>query len=124
VKGVEALVQQWRGHATLLRQYRQESQADWLEDRAAELEAALQAQDVELLTLTEAAELSGYSADHLGRLVRSGALKNHGRPNAPRVRRGDLPKKLLLGRHPDPDLLGASRRQVAKAITTSKSSRR
>jgi hypothetical protein len=47
------------------------------------------------LTLTEAARRSGYSADHLGRLVRAGTIANAGRPNAPRVRLGDLPRKAL-----------------------------
>jgi excisionase family DNA binding protein len=46
-----------------------------------------------LLTLTQAAHVSGYSADHLGRLVRIGELTNYGRPHAPRVRTGDLPRR-------------------------------
>jgi hypothetical protein len=46
-----------------------------------------------VLTLAEAAAASGYSADHLGRLVRAGRLVNIGRAGAPRVRRGDLPRK-------------------------------
>ena len=40
----------------------------------------------QLLTLTQAAAACGYSADHLGRLVREGALTNYGRLHAPRVR--------------------------------------
>ena len=36
---------------------------------------------------------SGYSEDHLGRLVRAGTLRNYGRKGAPRVRRGDLPRR-------------------------------
>lgn len=121
--GVEQLVQQWRHDATLLRQY-ENQQADWLEDRATELETALKQQDTDLLNLTEAARMSGYTAGHIGRLVRSGALQNFGHPHAPKVRRADLPKKLVLpGRQADPRLLGASREQVAKAITTSGSRR-
>jgi hypothetical protein len=115
----EALVQQWRNHASLLRMYHNIHEADSLEDRAAELEAAMRAQDDELVNLTEAARVSGYTADHVGRLVRGGVIQNLGRPNAPRVRRADLPRKLLPGRHADPDLLGASKTAVAKAITTS-----
>lgn len=123
VAGVD-LVQQWRDHASLFRRYRANQQAEWLEDRAAELEAALRAQDDELVNLTEAARISGYTADHVGRLVRGGVIQNLGRPNAPKVRRGDLPRKLPLpGTHADPKLVGASRRQVAQAITTSGSRR-
>ena len=44
----------------------------------------------ETMSLTEAAERTGYSADHIGRLVRRGRLPNAGRKNAPRVRLGDL----------------------------------
>lgn len=48
-----------------------------------------------VITLTEASRRCGYSAAHLGRLVRDGVIPNAGRPNAPRVRSGDLPKKPL-----------------------------
>ena len=47
----------------------------------------------ELLPLHRAAAESGYSVDHLGRLLRDGKLANAGRVNAPRIRRGDLPIK-------------------------------
>jgi hypothetical protein len=58
-----------------------------------ELEAALEAERSEVLTLAEASQLSGFSAEHLSRLVRDGRLANVGRKGAPRVRRGDLPLK-------------------------------
>lgn len=51
------------------------------------------ASDDELLSLTDAASRCGYSADHLGALVREGKLANHGRKNAPRVRLSELPRK-------------------------------
>ena len=60
---------------------------------ADELEAVLGRQGSELLTLQEAAEVSGYSSDHLGRLVRDGQIPNAGRPRAPRICRSDLPNK-------------------------------
>jgi hypothetical protein len=44
----------------------------------------------ELLSLTEAAERTGHTADHIGRLVREGKVPNAGRKNAPRVRVRDL----------------------------------
>jgi len=121
---IEAVLQRWRDDAARLRTYRNDRQAEFLEDRAAEVEAALAEAENELLSLVEAAEVSRYTPDSLGRLVRAGRLTNHGRPNAPKVRRGDLPRKpSLSGRPAGPKLLGASRRQVAQAITTSSSGR-
>jgi hypothetical protein len=99
--------------------------AKLVEEVLRDAEALFGSEENELLTLTEAAKISGYTADHLGRQVRNGTLKNYGRPHAPRVRRADLPRKpLLLDAAADTNLIGASRRQVAKAITTSESSRR
>jgi hypothetical protein len=46
-----------------------------------------------LLTLREAAALSGYSVEHLGRLIRQGALPNAGKHHAPRIRLADLPQR-------------------------------
>lgn len=43
------------------------------------------------LTLTDASALSGYSADHLSRLIREGKLANRGRKGKPLVRRSELP---------------------------------
>lgn len=43
------------------------------------------------LTLTAAANLSGYSTDHLSRLIREGSIPNAGRKGSPRIRRSDLP---------------------------------
>jgi hypothetical protein len=45
------------------------------------------------LTLTEASAEGGMSTRQLARLIRSGALENVGRKNAPRVRRRDIPRK-------------------------------
>lgn len=58
-----------------------------------ELDRLTDSAENERLSLTRAAAESGYSADHLGRLVREGKLANVGRPNAPKVRRADLPRK-------------------------------
>jgi len=60
----------------------------------ADLELATANHHETLLTLTQAARACGYSADHLGRLVRTGQLTNHGRRHAPRVRSGDLPRRI------------------------------
>lgn len=70
-----------------------ESVARAYELAAAEIQAALEEEQDERLTLREAAATSGYSVDHIGRLIRDGTLPNAGRSNAPRIRRGDLPIK-------------------------------
>jgi hypothetical protein len=48
------------------------------------------------VSLVEASRRSGYSADHLGKLIRSGRLQNHGRLHAPAVRLSECPKKTTL----------------------------
>ena len=75
---VEILSAAWRGHARTLRGYGDETPAVALESCAEQLEAALQERDAATLSLTEAARESGYSADHLGRLVRDGKIPNSG----------------------------------------------
>lgn len=50
-------------------------------------------EDGETLTLAEAADRSGYSVAHLGRLIRSGAVRNVGRKGSPRVLAGELPRR-------------------------------
>lgn len=59
----------------------------------ADLERAAAADTCEPLTYAKAAKLSGYSDDHIGRLVRDGKLKNVGRKGAPRVLASELPRK-------------------------------
>jgi hypothetical protein len=73
------------------------------------------------LTLREAARESGYSVDHLARLVREGTIPNAGRPRAPRISRKDLPRKAssLPGRHPPLQLAGASPEQIARSVVNS-----
>ncbi len=46
-----------------------------------------------LLTLTAAASASGFSPDHLSRLVQRGEVPNYGRKHAPRVRLSECPQK-------------------------------
>lgn len=59
----------------------------------ADVEALRRAEADETLSIAEAADVSGYSKDHVSRLIRSGEVPNAGKPNRPRVRRGDLPQK-------------------------------
>jgi hypothetical protein len=78
------------------------------------------AQD-ELLTLTEAARRSGYSREHLSRLVGLGTIPNAGRRNAPRIRAADLPRKPghLPDQRVDNDIVGASKAAVVRSIANS-----
>ena len=90
---VETLPGTWRRRAKALRRYGGETPAIALESCAAELKAALIDRDETTFSLTEAARESGYSTDHLGRLVRDGKIPNAGRPGAPRIARRHLPRK-------------------------------
>jgi hypothetical protein len=83
----------WREEAQILSDNGAESQALVKVRAATELEEALIDRDNELLTVIQAAKESGYSKDWLRKLVASGQIPNVGKPGAPRVRRGDLPRK-------------------------------
>lgn len=73
----------------------------------------------ELVGLTEAARLSGYSADYLGRLVRMGTLTNYGRKYAPLVERAALPcKPGYLPPAPSDRTIGHQKRWVASVVIT------
>ena len=81
----------WRELALQQRDLGAEPQARTLEWCANTLAGSLQDDDEELLNrVQEAADVSGFSADHLGRLVRTGRIRNRGRHGAPRIARGDL----------------------------------
>ena len=90
---VKALPGTWRRRAKALRRYGSEPPAVALERCAAELEDTIAERDETTFSLVEASRESGYSADHLGRLVRDGKIPNAGRPGAPRIARRDLPRK-------------------------------
>ena len=90
---VEGLPADWRRRAKSLRRYGGDTQATAIERCADDLEATLVERDETTYSLIEAACESGYSADHLGRLVRDGKIPNAGRPGAPRIARRDLPRK-------------------------------
>ena len=97
----DRLISQWRDEAETFRRRGVAVHATLLESCADELESALQRQHDELLNLTEAARASGYSREHLGRLLKEGRIPNAGQPSAPKIRRRDLPiksKSLLTNR--------------------------
>lgn len=83
----------WRERAQFLSDFGDANSARLWQTAAAELDEALRTLGEETLTLVEAAAVSGYTADHLGSLVRKGKIPSYGQKNAPRVRRSDLPIK-------------------------------
>ena len=92
--GLETLPDTWRARAQQMQDWGSgEDLARAWELAAIELEQSLRQQQDETLNLKDAARESGYSADHLGELVREGMIPNVGRRNAPRIRRADLPIK-------------------------------
>ena len=97
---IEGLPANWRRQAKSLRRYGGDTPAAALERCADDLEAALVERDETTFSLVEAARESGYSADHLGRLVRDGKIPNAGRPGAPRIALKDLPRKAHVPSEP------------------------
>jgi hypothetical protein len=84
----------WRERAVRLRTWASDERSAHVLDLVAlELENAMARDGEAPLTLSQAALVSGYTTDHLRRLIRTGQLPNVGRRNAPRVRRGTLPLK-------------------------------
>lgn len=67
--------------------------ASLLAEVLADFRAAVASEAEAILSLSEAAARSGYSDEHLGRLVREGRVPNAGRKGAPRIRLADLPRK-------------------------------
>ena len=86
-----------------------------------ELERLFREEESDILTLREAAQYSGYSADHIARSIRHGSIENAGRLGRPRVRRGDLPRKpgVLRNGLPESILAVNTRRQIAQSVVTS-----
>ena len=96
------------------------------EEVLADLEALSRTETAEVLSLSEAAAISGYTREHLGRLVKQGRLKNVGHPGAPRVIRSDLPvkPKRLPDQGSSTHIAGASKRQIVRSVVDSERSTR
>jgi len=121
--GPEEFVVKWTHEAEAMRQRGVlVNGALLLDEILRDFDAVTRGRAGELLTLTDGAVESGYSAEYLGALIRQGKIQNAGRPHAPRIRRQDLPRK--ASRLPDPPpslkLVGATPRQIARAIISSK----
>ena len=90
---ISELSDEWRALAEQQRRLGAEPQARTLEYCADALWSVLRANDDELLSLQQAADESGYTVDHLGRLIRERKVPNAGRKARPLIRRSDLPAK-------------------------------
>jgi hypothetical protein len=88
------LVDEWRRRRDEFARLRAQVDGVTLcDDFIASLEACELEDCNRLLTLADASHVSGYSAEHLARLVRSGAIPNRGRKFSPRVHARDLPRR-------------------------------
>lgn len=119
---LQACVAKWIGEAEALRRLGAHVDgAKLIEAILTDMQAVGRAEATEALTLEEAARESGYTAEHLGKLLRVGTLPNAGRKNAPRILRRHLPyKPSALREAPDnPKLVGATPGQIARAVVTS-----
>ena len=92
-----------------------------LEEVLHDFDAATSDHQAQPLTLGNAARESGYSVDYLGRLVREERIPNAGRPNAPKIRRSDLPRKAGSLRQRDPCIHfdTTTPGQIARSVVTS-----
>ena len=84
-----------------------EARARTLEWAAGKIEQALRDDSDQLLTLLEAAEVSGYHPDSLARMVRDGQvpdLRHPGSKGMIRIRRSDLPIKPAKSHTPPADV--------------------
>src|SRR5687767_3870918 len=90
---IDSIIERWRKRQeVLMRLDATVRAASLIEEMLADLEVIASSESDEL-NLTDAAQVSGYSADHLGRMVRAGTLTNYGHRGSPRIRRSELPKR-------------------------------
>ena len=101
-----SLADKWRVEAESARRIGAEAPALTLEKCAADLEAREREEGLRIVTLHEAADLSGYTYSALEKKVRRGDIPNAGEKHSPRIRVADLPRKAgqKLRTEPGPDL--------------------
>ena len=122
----EEFFARWSGVAAGLKRY--SSQVDGaalLAEVLSDVETLFRTEESEELTIGEAAEASGYSRDHISRLVRRGAIRNVAARHRPRIRRGDMPSKpnSLRSESSAAILPITSRRQIARSVVNSETRR-
>lgn len=101
------LAQHYRLEAERVEPYNPGAAFAWREAATAAERAWAEFGD-ELLTLAVAAAESGYSVDHLQRLVAEGEIPNAGQKGKPRIRRADLPRKATVAKSTSPNVSSPS----------------
>ncbi len=104
--------------AAIAREYTADERAAAIWERAAEMvEESLRRSGLELLTLPQAEAESGYSRDHLRRLIDEGKIPNASTVDGSRsILRKDLPRKPGHGVAPTHPAVPSSRLQAARAV--------
>lgn len=91
----DEMITKWKSRASLFADCHAQVDGETVAKQVlADLESM--AEDEPAVTLSEASKRSGYSADHLSRLIKDGRLTNYGRKHAPAVRLSECPKKPAL----------------------------
>jgi hypothetical protein len=90
-QSIDNLAARWRARAAELRRWAAaEGAATALERAAEELEHTLRVEGDNLLTVTQAAVLTGRHPDTIGSAIRDGRLTNRGVKHRPRVQKAEL----------------------------------
>jgi hypothetical protein len=125
VDRLDQLRVKWRARRDEFARFRASVDAPILCDELlADLESAAQARDEEVLTLREASTVSGYTVDHLARLIRQGRIRNGGRRGAPRIRARDIPLRPGHVACSEDDAISATTRYDPKTDARSLANRR
>ena len=88
------LAARWRADADLLRNHGAIEAATTTDLHAEQVIEAVERAEDEELTLAQGSVESHYAVRTLRQKVASGEIPNAGKKNAPRIRRGDLPKRV------------------------------
>ena len=114
---IARLPQEFRDNAMTARRLTgSESAAHVWEEAAVEVEQRLADCLLEPLTLDAAVSESGYTRNHLLRMLRDGLLPNSGTNTDPRILRMHLPRKPGLGVDGESIRPASSRVQAARAV--------
>ena len=116
---LDALLRKYDEDIARFRSWGDEVRAAILERVMLDVEHVLQAAAAESLTLADASREGGYSERQLRRMLRTGTIQNMGRPNAPRLRRNDIPRKPGYLPPVTPTIqIGRTPGQIARTLST------